>query len=48
MRIGHSLIALTLAFVGGQLSRWLHSRSLGSTSEPSDPTTGHQPTEPLS
>jgi hypothetical protein len=47
-RIGHSLLALILAFVGGQLSRWLHSRSLGSTSEPSNPTTGHQSTEPLS
>ena len=47
MRIGHSLIALALAFVGGQLSRWLHSRSLGSTSDPGDPTPGHQPTEPL-
>jgi hypothetical protein len=45
IRIGHSLLALTLAFVGGQLSRWLHSRSLGSTSEPSSPTRGHQPIE---
>ena len=48
VRIGHSLLALIVAFVGGQLSRRLHSRSLGSTSEPSDPATGHQPTEPRS
>ena len=48
MRIGHSLLSLTVALAGGQLSRRLHSRSLGSTSEPSDPATGHQPTEPRS
>jgi hypothetical protein len=46
-RIGHSLLALTLAFVGGQLSRRLHSRSLRRASEPSSATTGHQPPEPL-
>jgi hypothetical protein len=48
MRIGHSLLSLTLALAGGQLSRRLHSRSLGSTSEPSNPATGHHPTEPRS
>ena len=48
MRIGHSLLTLIVAFVGGQLSRRLHSRRLGSTSEPTDPATGHQPTEPRS
>jgi hypothetical protein len=47
MRIGHSLFALTLAFVGGQLSRCFHSRSLRRAPEPGSPTTGHQPTEPL-
>jgi hypothetical protein len=31
MRIGHSLAALIIAFVGGQLSRCLHSRSVAST-----------------
>ena len=37
MRIGHSLLALIVAFAGGRLSRRLHSRSLGSTSEPTEP-----------
>jgi hypothetical protein len=46
-RIGHSLFALTLAFVGGQISRCYHSRSLIRASEPGGPTTGHQPKEPL-
>jgi hypothetical protein len=46
MRIGHSLFALTLAFVGGQLSRCLQSRRLVSTSEPSSPTTGISPQSP--
>jgi hypothetical protein len=29
IRIGHSLIALVLAWVGGHLSRWLYLRNLG-------------------
>ena len=29
MRIGHSLTALLMAFLGGSLSRWIHSRKTG-------------------
>ena len=35
VRIGHSLLALMAAFVGGLLSRHLYARNREGTSEPS-------------
>jgi len=48
IRIGHSLLALIAAFVGGQLSRNLHARNRERTLKLSSPETGHEPTEPVS
>ena len=48
IRIGHSLLALITAFVGGQLSRNLHDRNRESTRAMVNPETGHEPTETLS
>jgi hypothetical protein len=42
IHIGHSLLALIVAFLGGQLSRYLHSRNLGCTSGPPSPFMGHE------
>jgi hypothetical protein len=48
VRIGHSLLALIFAFVGGRLSCYLHSRNPGSRSRLPNPETGHEPAEHLS
>jgi FG-GAP-like repeat len=48
MRIGHSLVALIVALLGGQLSCYLHSRNLGRTSGLSSQENRPEPTEHLS
>ncbi|MGA2706666.1 MAG: hypothetical protein ABSH35_37125 [Isosphaeraceae bacterium] len=48
VRIGHSLLALIAAILGGLLSRHLHARKLERTSEPSSLEPGLKPAEHLS
>jgi hypothetical protein len=48
VRIGHSLLALMAAFVGGQLSRHLHTKNRERTLHPSNPENGTEPPEPHS
>ena len=48
VRIGHSFIALIAAIQGGLLSRHLHAKNRGKTSEPSSPETQLEPAKHLS
>ncbi len=48
IRIGHSLLALIAAFLGGLLSRNLRARNRERTLELVSSETGYEPTEPLS
>jgi hypothetical protein len=51
LRIGHALVALVLAYLGGHLSRWLFTRGLppvtgGDAETPPTPHTGSSPGSP--
>jgi hypothetical protein len=47
VRIGHSLLALIAAFLGGLLSRYLHARTLACVLGMPSPDSGGEPAQQL-